>query len=191
MWSREAPKLSGHCVDNAKDRTVGAFWERQFCIMAGSIGRSFSPHQLKRVGSAAAYAQSHGKWNSYTLPDVTIWTAPGEHHEIKHKSPTNYGSIGLEEYRFRALKWFAEETVSGVYYTLHRWDLAPGGRDGLENRIEDWFTASVDALGEAEHMEFPGYSWVNGEKKKVPILYWPVSCFTPLSDLWLARSDAA
>jgi len=179
----------GHCENNAADRKVGEYWERQFCDLATDHGRTITALQIGRKTSASAYHKQNGKWHHRTLPDVTVWTCPGEHHELKHKSPTRHGSIGLEVYRFDALEWFADETQQGVWYTLHRWDRAPGGKGGHENRTEDWDTCSITKLRQAieagKCIERRGPSWVNGTKKDVPIYYWDAALWMPLRDLWV------
>jgi hypothetical protein len=172
-----------HCGDIHGDRAMGAYWERQFCILAANFNKVFTPMQIGREASAQAYSQSGGKWSLLTLPDITIWTRPGEHHEIKHKSPTKYGSIGLEVYRFEALKRFSDLTGQDVFYTIHRHDLA-GGRNAKENNIAHWFTASVKdlqmAVTQSRAIQRTGPTYCNGLKKDVPILYWSVLIWKPL-----------
>jgi len=78
----------------------------------------------------------------------------------------------------------AKESRQSVFYTIHRWDLSPGGRDGTENRLQDWRYASVIALEEAPHDERQGRSYVNGVEKHVLICYWDSGLFSPLARLW-------
>jgi len=178
---------SNHCKDLNGDREIGQYWERQLCVMASEYGKSFTPMQLGRETSITAFAKNGGRWNRYTLPDVVIWTAPGEHHEIKHKNPlgnrTNGPSYGLEVYRFDALLWFARETGQNVMYTIHNHDKA-GGREVKENDITHWETANILRLNNKWHTCRRGPSWVNGQKKEVDIYYWSVSLWTPLSMFW-------
>jgi len=182
--------MSEHCGDNKGDRKVGARWERNFCVMAAEIGLMFTPLQIGRKDSALAWTREGSTWNSLTLPDVTIWTAPGQHHEIKHKNPTPSNCFGLEVYRFEKLMRFHEETQQDVYYTIHNWEQAPGGRDGVDNRMQDWVVASVDTLqkaldnGNAElSRRFPSY--INGQRHdNVPIYFWPIDLWSPLTGLW-------
>lgn len=178
---------STHCNDLQGDRNLGKHWERQFCFMAGERGKAFTPMQLDRSKSIVAHSKKTGAWNNYTLPDVTVWTAPGEHHEIKHKSPMNdwtHGpSFGLEVYRFNALLWFAEETGQQVMYTIHNHDLA-GGRDIQENNIDHWQTANIKFINNQWHTCRPGQSWVDGKKKTVPIYYWATNLWLPLDIFW-------
>ena len=171
------------CSDLRADRGLGALWERNFCLLASRFGKSFTPHQIGRDGaSAAAFARQSKHWNAYTLPDVTVWTAPGEHHEIKHKAPTKYNSFGLERYRFDALVWFRKETGQAVFYTIHNHFLA-GGRDVAENCIEDWVTCEVGRLA-GQFKEWPGTSYVGGKPTQVPICYWNVGLWRPLQEIW-------
>ena len=110
------------CSNLVADSTLGQYWERQFCCMAANFGFMFSPLQIGRSTSAMAYK---GKaFNCFTLPDITIWTFPGQHHKIKHKNPTHTCEFGLEVYRFDALVAFAQETRQDVMYTIDNHDLA-------------------------------------------------------------------
>jgi len=176
-----------HCTDLAENRNIGKEWERNFCLLAARHGRMFTPHQIGRSRSAAAHWRDD-KWHSLMLPDITIWTRPGEHHEVKHKSPTGNGLYGLEHYRLVALKRFADETGQTVFYTIHNWARL-GDRNSKENRDEDWDTANVQALwratkaGTAKSSRFP--SWVNGQKMSdIDGWYWPIRFFKPLVSIW-------
>jgi len=174
-----------HCSNNANDRNKGAYWERQFCLLASDCGMVFTPMQLGRTKSASAYSRVNGEWNIYTLPDITIWTSPGQHHEIKHKEPTFDNCFGLEVYRFDRLLDFANVTKQSVYYTIHNHKLN-GGTDCRENRIEHWFTVDIrDLCNSWETMRVNGVSWVNGERREnIHIYYWKSELWYPLSELW-------
>lgn len=145
----------------------------------------FSPLQIGHKGSAIAWSRTDGTWNPFTLPDVTIWTYPGQHHEIKHKNPTSGGRYGLERYRFDALLAFARETQQDVMYTIHNHDLS-GGRNGTVNSIDHWFTVNVLHLdGEWQHIDENGVSYVNGKAETgIPILYWDMHLWLPLGWYW-------
>lgn len=173
-----------HCVDLQGDRELGEFWERQFCVMAGTYGMVFTPNQLKKQGSASAFQLRDGSWHHWALPDITVWTAPGQHHEVKHKRPTEWGSYGLEAYRLDYLLRFSEITGQDVYYTIHNHALAEGGKFGRKNDIDHWFTCEATLLKERIEREKWGPSWVGGEKKVVPICYWGIRHFRPLKTLW-------
>lgn len=177
-----------HCSDLTGDRALGARWEREFCKLAALHGKMFTAHQIGRYRSAVAYSYSKGNgYHPLTLPDITLWTAPGEHHEIKHKNPTKSDCFGLEDYRLRALKWFSDETSQTVFYTIHNWDLA-GERNGALNRIDDWVTITVGELsqatldGRAQKARYP--SWVAGNKKVVDGWFWPTALWRPLVSIW-------
>jgi hypothetical protein len=173
--------------DNAADRRLGAHWERQFGIMAAQHSRVFTGHQLDKTGAAAAYGLDGDRWDRWLLPDIVIWSAPGEHHEIKHKNPTYSGCYGLEDYRLRSLVKFANTTGQHVYYTIHDWQHAgaANSREDLPNRIEDWFTADITDLSRTRTEHRDGPSYVNGKTEIVPISYWSrARFFRPLSDLW-------
>jgi len=171
------------CVDLKSDRKLGNYWERQFCIMASTYDRCFTPHQWDKTGAATAYGKRK-HWKTYTLPDITIWTAPGEHHEIKHKNQTTHESYGLEVYRFEILSEFAIITDQSIYYTIHDHDLA-GGKYIQTNNIAHWVTARIgEDIQEKNALRVWGYSWVNGEKKHVPIFYWNSFLFRSLRDIW-------
>lgn len=180
--------MTEHCVNLSDDRQIGDYWEREFARMALRYGRSFTGNQWDKTKSAVAHSMDFSmprnkRYKSWTLPDITVWTKPGEHHEIKHKEPTKYGAFGLEKYRFEALLWMAEETGQNVFYTIHNHALN-GGRSNKENNPDHWFTANVLTLKTAKRREAIGPSWVNGEKKQVIIYYWDASNWVRLLDLW-------
>ena len=153
--------------------------------MALQYGRSITAQQIGRISSAVAWARESGKPHPYTLPDVTVWTAPGEHHEIKHKAPTAGGSFGLEVYRFDALLWFAQETGQRVMYTIHNHALA-GGRDVEVNDIAHWQTANVIDLNEKHWKRANDWSWIGGERRKTDIYFWRASLWSSLAAFWLS-----
>jgi len=177
-----------HCSDNKADRNLGAYWERRFCAMAGQQGFLFTPLQIGKKGSAVAYHYNDAGWNQYTLPDVTIWTCPGQHHEIKHKNPTKNGYFGLEAYRYYALLNFAMATRQAVLYTIHNHDLS-GGRDATQNDISHWLTIDVKRLQKPAYDRI-GPSWIDGKKESsVKVLYWPTSWWIPLKSFWKSLSQ--
>lgn len=174
-----------HCSDNSSDRIKGAYWERCFCKLAARNNYWVTPFQLGNSNSAAAYSLVINKWNILTLPDIVIWNAPGQYHEIKHKSPTYYGLYGLEKYRFNALLEFTKITSQPVLYTIHNHALN-GGTDNRENYIEHWFTANILELDNrwAKKQE-NGVSWVNGIKRNdIEIYYWDSSLWQLLKTYW-------
>ena len=168
--------------DIVKDRKIGEHWEKEFCYMANDYGYLFTGLQLDRKTSAVAYQNS----KRYTLPDIVLWSAPGQFHEIKHKNPTKGGAYGLEVYRLEALLHFAKETNQNVYYTIHNYDLN-GGKKSLENNIDHWFTANVLLLAKftSNKPSCKWGSWINGRwVDNVPMWFWDTSLFTPLIDYW-------
>lgn len=182
-----------HCADNTLDRSEGGWWELAFGRMAVAHGRTFTAHQAHTLNRAAACSISSTQ--VWLLPDVTIWTSPGEHHEIKHKNAITLHDVphyGLEQYRFDALLQFRFETRTPVFYTIHDWELAAAAgrlrhRDDPSarvNDIADWRTAEVVALEHTVCCRFPGKSYVNGRARTVEILYWPVSLWMSLADVW-------
>lgn len=180
--------------DNARDREIGAHWEKQFAVLAAARGMMFTPHQLgSPEKAAAAYDRdADDQWRRWLLPDITVWSAPGEHHEIKHKDPTRKGSYGLERYRLDALVTFARETDQSVLYTIHDWRRAGAGTgaERTRNRLDDWVTADVLALAVAPdiHISYHGSSYINGQMRAdIPICYWPVATFVPLATWWGKR----
>lgn len=182
--------MSGHCSDLAEDRKIGAYWERAFCALAANHAKAITALQLASPDESAAahFRTNEGGWSRWALPDVVVWTSPGEHHEIKHKTTTPDGRYGLEQYRFQALVEFARETRQDVLYTIHDWGLA-GGKDVTVNHIDHWRTAPILSLvGKGTATEFP--SWRGGQRvDKTPGLMWPASLWTPLADYW-ARAAA-
>lgn len=180
--------MAEHCADNKADRKVGAYWEREFALMAGQFGKMFSFLQIGRVDSAVFHFKVNGVWRTHTLPDIVIWSSPGEHHEIKHKEPTQGGRFGLEVYRFQALMEFAEATSQCVMYTIHNHALA-GGRDVTANDIAHWVTANVVHLDKRWHGPFKGNSWINGKKEETQIYYWDQDLWQPLHSFWVPEPD--
>ena len=181
---------SQHLQDNGRDRRMGARWERNFGCLAGQYGKSFTPHQVGRLIAANAYSYKDA-WRLLLLPDFTIWSAPGEHHEIKHKNPTRNGRYyGLEKYRFDALTEFSVETRQTVLYTIHDWELAGATRsdDEMPNDIRHWLTADVIALAEYIRVHkvipHPMNTWVNGQPTTRPGYYWPTRLWQPLATWW-------
>lgn len=173
-----------HCSDNQADRAMGAYWERQFCLLAATYGLWFSPLQIGRQTSAVAWCGAPGTWHSLTLPDITIWTAPGQHHEIKHKAPTGQGYFGLEAYRFRALIAFTTVTRQAVFYTIHNHALA-GGREQRANDLRHWITANVNDLRNSPYRTFSGSSYVNGKRVDgIAINYWRSTLWQPLETIF-------
>jgi hypothetical protein len=172
--------MAEHCTNNSVDRDVGAKWERHFCVWAQHYGKAFTAHQeALKIKSAAWHVQGASR----PLPDVTLWTAPVEHHEIKHKEPTRNGCFGLEKYRFESLVAFAEESQELVRYTIHDHSRC-GGRSSDANLLQDWFTVNVLDLLDAPHREGLGFSWVSGRKQDVPVWYWSTSLWIPLERAW-------
>lgn len=178
--------MANHCTNLQSDRKKGAHWERMFSIMMGEeLNVIFTPLQLGRDTSAQAYSYN-GQWNHLTLPDITIWTAGTEHHEIKHKNPTKYGCFGLEDYRLKALLSFQEITGHDVFYTIHNHDLN-GGTNNLENNRDHWFTANVKDLADNIKHSSNGSTWCNGKKTNTLIHYWSMELWEPLFDTMLKK----
>jgi hypothetical protein len=182
--------VSGHAQNNAQDRAIGKHWETQFGALGGAFGKTMTAHQIGKGDRSAVahYRDANGEWKRLILPDITVWSASGEHHEIKHKNPTADGCYGLERYRLDSLVAFANRTGQRVFYTIHDWERAGcrSGKDPCLNRLEDWVTAEVAVLSRRWTKERPGVSWVSGVRREgVPIVYWRVSeFFRPLADLW-------
>jgi hypothetical protein len=174
--------MAEQCTNNADDRRLGALWEERFCAHARRTGRAFTAHQAALKSISAMW---HVQGASRPLPDVTLWTAPVEHHEIKHKDPTRAGEFGLETYRFQSLTAFAEESRTRVLYTIHDHSRS-GGRDSHIDQIEDWLTVDVLNLLDRPVRRATGKSWVNGKPKDVEVCYWPVSLWVPLASHWEA-----
>jgi len=173
-----------HCQNLTADRSLGKQWERNFCVLAADYGFMFSPLQIGHNGSAVAYTRTDQKWNHFTLPDVTVWSYPGQHHEIKHKNPTRDGCFGLEVYRLNALVAFAEETRQHVLYTIHNHDLS-GGRNGTENHIEHWWTVRVEDLVDTHRRQQRLTSWVNSQAQDgIEQRFWDAGLWMPLAAYW-------
>lgn len=179
---------NNHCGNLTKDRELGERWEKNFGQLVMRYGLTATAHQIGRKENAAAawYLDENGKKQHVILPDVVIWSFPGQHHEIKHKNPSKKGWFGLEKYRFDSLRWFQNTTKQPVFYTIHNHDFS-GGRSGLDNHLDHWVTASVTLLDQSwTHVadpDMPGpwnESYCNGIKIKTTIYYWKTSIFIPL-----------
>ena len=178
------------CLDLQRDRSLGQYWERQFALMAFDRGKIFTPHQWDRNKSAVAYGKI---FKVFTLPDITIWSSPGQHHEIKHKNPSKKNMYGLERYRIEALVGFGDRCIGDVFYTIHDWQRA-GARDATEqvkNRIVDWVSADVrDLFEKPDFKNSKDKSWVNGRIiQPIEIWYWDVEKFSQLLTLWTKEYD--
>jgi hypothetical protein len=180
--------------DNGKDRKVGAHWERQFCNLAAQFGKTFTPHQIGRPDqSAAAYSRGPDGWSMLLLPDVTVWSAPGEHHEIKHKNRTRDGMYGLERYRLDALVRFANTTGQPVYYTIHDWEIAgaSSAHDEVPNNLTHWFVGDIAQLSRGCTKVGTDWTYYGGGQRKKEMWYWSASrlWFRPLGDVWLGLDE--
>lgn len=180
--------------DNAADRTVGQYWENQFCRMARQCGKVFTPHQFDRPANSAMFygpADIAGK-SGWTLPDITVWSAPGEHHEIKHKNPTRDGMYGLERYRLDALVRFANTTGQAVFYTIHDWEMAgaSGSAAHVENDMSHWLVGDIEQLSKGCTRQGRDWTYYNGQQRMVDIWYWTADpnrkhrWFRPLAEVW-------
>lgn len=182
--------------DNAADRGIGQYWEFQFCMMARTYDKVFTPHQFGRRDQSALYyggaADLDGK-TRWTLPDITIWSAPGEHHEIKHKNRDRSGCYGLERYRLDALLRFANATGQRVYYTVHDWEIAgaTNSREKAPSDIAHWFAADVYDLAQGFTRTSMDWTYYNGGQRQMEICYWSfdpeatrIRRFKPLAEIW-------
>lgn len=179
------------CIDLSADRRLGEVWERNFCIIAANYGQTFTAHQIGRSDSARAWRKTGGKFDGIILPDITLWSSDGGHHEIKHKDPSRSGHFGLEEYRFRSLQKFKEITGDDVYYTIHDYSMQPdetrhGRKYNPSNHIDHWLTCEVETLEDhIDRFDLFGTSYVGGKKRDcIPILYWKKETFLPLYTCW-------
>jgi len=182
--------------NNAADRQTGAYWEREFCKMAGRYGYMFTPHQLAlKTKSAVAYERGPDGWNPLTLPDITIWSTPGEHHEIKHKNRSRDGMYGLERYRLDALVRFANATGQKVYYTIHDWELAgaKNSQERVPNDIRHWFVGDIAVLSRGCTKTAKDWTYYDGGMRRMEVWYWTASprWFKPLGEIWAGGSGKA
>jgi hypothetical protein len=170
--------LPEHCNNLISHRQQGSYWENAFIDMAASHEKLTIPLQLGKENSAVGYVKD----KTIILPDVLV-ASSNEYHEIKHKNPTRLGSYGLEKYRFDSFLFLANKIDGRVMYTIHDHDLA-GGRHVVENYIGDWLTIDVTELAGKEVYEGLGYSYVNGSKTKVTMLYWDKELWVSLCAYW-------
>lgn len=175
-----------HCGNVHVDRTLGEFWEKEFCRLAAREGFSVTRHQSGHEKAAVAFRLVQGRFEHLTLPDVELWGRPNQQHEVKHKAPTGGRMFGLEKYRFRTLLELARMTNDGVYYTIHNHQLS-GGRDSTVNDIDHWVTANVLDLNGRWKLESVSPSYVNGRKVSTGIYYWPQGLFIPLAEHFQGR----
>lgn len=166
------------------------FGSARFCRLAAEHGRVLTAHQIASPrGSASAWGGpiTDGSVSRYLLPDVTVWSAPGEHHEIKHKNQTRDGCYGLELYRLEALVRWANTTGQSVYNTIHDWEHA-GATDkwvDTPNRIEDWLCADVAVISKRSTKGGYEWSWRNGIWSWEEMRYWSAHIyFRPLAEIW-------
>jgi hypothetical protein len=182
---------SRHLHSNPDDRELGKLWEQQFCRLAAWYGKAFVPQQIGRDTAARWYTGS----NAALLPDITIFSAPGEHHEIKHKNPTpdyrpRLRSYGYEAYRLRPLLIFRRVTQQPVLYTVHDWELAGVKHSDvpMPNIVHHWRTVDVltlEAYLKDHHIPPERVdTWLNGEKAKCLGYYWPVNIWIALDAWW-------
>lgn len=185
--------MSAPVRDNAADRSIGQHWENEFCRMARRYGKVFTPHQFGRPTSAMFFGAPDiaGK-SGWTLPDITVWSAPGEHHEIKHKNPTRDGMYGLERYRLDALVRFANTTGQSVFYTIHDWEMAgaSSAADPLDNDMDHWFVGDIAQLSIGYTRRSKDWTYYNGQQRRVEVWYWTADphrkhrYFRPLAEVW-------
>ena len=179
-------------------RVIGTFWEVMFCRLAYVQGRHFTPVQISTAASglnksAQWYGTGSNGKSCYLLPDVVIWTSPGEHHEIKHKDPfvmNNKGPVfGLEKYRLDALLDFAAVTKQAVLYTIHNHALGDGNL-ATRNDINHWITADITLLqGHHVYQQEKGKTLYNGGYEEKCIFYWPVDMWRPLAEHWVPSNQ--
>jgi len=175
--------------DNSADRRLGELWEERFCAFADWYGKSWHAYQKDR-GTAACWEKTGRK---QLTPDIQIFCAGGESHEVKHKNPTQArGSCarryGLEKYRLQHLTAFQRESQQAVFYTIHDWEAA-GARTSdasMPNVLQDWRIAHVIELAADCRQRRPDdmWSWCRGEATKVPGYYWATSLWVPLDVYW-------
>jgi hypothetical protein len=185
----EMRPVASHATDNAGDRRVGELWERRFARLAMERGWAVTAHQIgRKAGAATAITlSSTNDYRQLLMPDLTVWSAKSQHHEIKHKNPTRNGQYGLEQYRLELLLDFAARTGQTVMYTIHDWELAgaSGSRQEMPNSIEHWRTVDLSALSKLPHrIDEKGTSYCNGQRTETCIWYWPVEYWVPVSHYW-------
>lgn len=149
-------------------REVGSKWEKEFAKIVGARGALYCLHQEDRDKSATFHFYEDGTLKSKPLPDVTVFTSPGFHAEVKHKSPTRTGWIGLERHRIAAMRMLADASGQHVLYVVHRSD------------TDEWIACSIKRFERLAEREMMSPSLVCGVMQSVPTVYTPVSAFTSL-----------
>ena len=176
--------------DNGDDRRMGELWESEFARLAAWYGKAFTLVQADR--------QKAARWSNggrpALLPDVLIFSDPGEHHEVKHKNPTQrrvgVRSYGWEDYRLDALMQFQSRMPQQpVYYTIHDWEAAgvKASDAPMPNVLQDWRFVAVQHLHTVAVERLtaePIKTWVNGKASWCLGYYWPITMWQPLDQLW-------
>lgn len=165
------------CRDLSGDRRTGQSWQDRFCRMSERHGCVCEDKQKSK--DVAAVASFEGR--KLILPDIQlckngVTVLP----EIKHKSPTNHGQYGWEEYRLSDCVEYARQSGLQVIMAIHDWSLA-GSKENEINDISHWRWADVIEMDRQFDYRNPeGKTWRAGKPCTTPVLYWNTSRFLPL-----------
>lgn len=153
--------------NQAIDRQLGHYWEQCFTEM------------LLRIGLAT------DKLSIYDA-DFECWGASGIPFkaQIRHKEPFWWSDIklcyGYERYR---LEKDLKDVEAGYIciYVIH--DHSHFGRDSKINRPEDWYAQFIDDLVNTIDKECLGRTYYGDSYERLPICYWQLPKFQPLSEI--------
>lgn len=165
------------------DRKIGEFWEDRFCEIARAYGWEAWPFQRKR----GATFEFNGA--RYICPDVWILRRAGKQFicEVKHKNAARNGCYGFEQYRQESMLSLEREYENQfgrvtALYVVHNHDVA-GGKYARVNNEDDWHAQTLKTLA-AKARHSTSKTLYNGQTtaEEVPIFYYPLTMFLPLSN---------
>ena len=160
-----------HAEDNPGDRASGTYWEQRFAVMAAGLGIRCRRDEDK----------NWPYWDFLlTYPD-----GHQEHHEIKNKRPTSRREYGLEEHRLQGMLERSSLALP-IFYTIHDWELAGAStsREPMLNRMGDWRTVAIDALGDLDRFDPRGKTYYGGKLAYLPMWFWYAHKWSPLGRHW-------
>ena len=162
--------MTRQCTNLSEDRKIGAKAEIEICDILKT--QNFDTIRLQYYSIEKAASIRKGE-ELIVLGDIFVISPNNELFviEVKEKYPNKYESYGLEEYRLNHYLNFERLTNIPVIYAI---------KDTHENG--KWYWNTFNELLIFQPKRFPGYSWVNGNKEKVDIVYFKKIWFKPVID---------
>jgi len=160
--------LTRQCTNLSEDRLKGAKAEIEICDVLKNHGYDTIRLQYYSIDKAASIRNGE---ELIVLGDVFVISPTNELFviEVKEKYPNKYGSYGLEEYRLNHYLSFERLTKIPVIYAIK--DTQDNGK---------WYWNTFKDLLLMQPKQFPGDSWVDGNKEKVNIVYFKKIWFKSL-----------